>query len=78
MDQQRDEVLAAAFLRAIQALENMLTTLQKSARAAANLRETGIAHHLDDLAREAEHSLQGLRSLAALNRSDSTSRRNGR
>jgi hypothetical protein len=78
MEQQPDEARATAFLRAIQALEKMLATLRRSARAAAGLREPGIARHLDELARDLEHSLHGLRSLAALDRSNSTSRRNGR
>jgi hypothetical protein len=78
MQDQRDEVLTMAFFRAIQALEKMLATLQRSARAAAGLRETGIARNLDELAREAEHNLQSLRSLAAVTRSRPTSRRNGK
>ena len=78
MQEQPDEVLATARSRAIQALEKMLATLQRAARVAAGLRETGVARHLHELALEAEHSLQGLRTLAALDRSDGRSRRNGR
>ena len=78
MEEQRDEVLATAFLRAIQALESMRTTLRRGARTAAGLREAGIARHLDELARDVEHSLQGLRSFAAVSRYHSASRRNGR
>ena len=78
MEEQPDEVLATAFFRAIQALETMLTTLQRTAHAAAGLREAGVARHLDELARDVERSLQGLRSLAGVSRSNSASRRNGR
>lgn len=78
MKEQPDEVLATAFLRAIQALEKMLATLQRSARAAAGLREIRIARHLAELARDTEHSLQSLRARAAVNHSNPRSRRNGR
>jgi hypothetical protein len=78
MHEQPDEALATAFFRAIQALEKMLATLHRSARAAAGLRQIDIARRLDELARDAEHSLQSLRSVAAANHWTSTSRRNGR
>jgi hypothetical protein len=78
MEQQPDEARATAFVRAIQALEKMLATLRRSARAAAGLREAGIARHLDELARDVEHSLHGLRSLTPVDHSNSTSRRNRR
>jgi hypothetical protein len=78
MHEQPDEAVATAFFRAIQALEKMLATLRRSARAAANLHQIAIARRLDELARDAEHSLQSLRALAAAIHWQSTSHRNGR
>ena len=79
MEPQPEEAVAAAVLRAIQALEKMLATLHRTARAAARLRQIAVAHRLDELAADVEQSLYGLRSHAAGRRSrSSTSRRNGR
>ena len=81
MEEEPDEALATAFLRAIQALEKMLTTLRRTARAAAGLRETAVARRLDELAGDVEQNLQSLRARADARRrgtgSNSSARRNG-
>jgi hypothetical protein len=77
MEDERDEALATALLRAIQALEKMLATLDRAARTAARLRETAVAYRLDALARDVEQSLESLRSRAA-ERWNASSHRNGR
>ena len=78
MEEQRDEVMATACLRAIQALEGMLTSLRQTARAAGGLRNRAIAQRLEQFACDVELSLHGLRAYAAARRSNSASRRNGR
>jgi hypothetical protein len=75
MQEEREEVVATAFLRAIQALEKTLVTLQRTARCAGSLCEAGVARRVDDLAGDVEHSLQGLRTIA--DQSDTAPRRNG-
>ena len=78
LEEDRDEVLATAFLRAIQALETMLGMLRRTARAAAGVRETAVARRLDELAGDVEQSLLRLRMRAAARRPNSACRRNGR
>jgi hypothetical protein len=77
MEEQPDEAVATAFSRAIQALEKMLTTLRRTARTAAGLRETAVARRLDELAGDVEQSLQGLRSRAAARRRSGSGSRSG-
>jgi hypothetical protein len=70
-----DDAVATAFFRAIQALENMLATLERTACATAGLREPCLARRLDELARDVEYSLHGLRSVAEAR--DAATRRHG-